>query len=132
LDIFYSDTGFTRSVAAGGFQTTYSATITGSGTSSEIAWASTSNSLFALGGSNTIGAGVGPFRASGGFGTSVGGPAVVAPYSLTIEEIFNDNGGSASFSADANVTLVPEPSSLALLGSGLLLLPLALKWRLRA
>jgi hypothetical protein len=129
LDIFYSDTGFTRSVAAGGFQTTYSATITGSGTSSEIAWANSANTLFALGGGNTIGAAVGPFSASGGFGTAAGGPGIVGSYSLTIEEIFNDNGGSASFSADANVTAVPEPSSLALLGSGLLMLPLGLKWR---
>jgi hypothetical protein len=129
LDIFYSDTGFTGSVAAGGFQTTYSATITGSGTSTEIAWASSADTLFALGLGNKIGTTVGPFSASGGFGTSAGGPGLVGPYSLTIEEIFNDNGGSASFSADANVTAVPEPSSLALLGSGLLMLPLGLKWR---
>jgi hypothetical protein len=100
LDIFYSDTGFTRSVAAGGFQTTYSATITGSGTSSEIAWASSANTLFALGGGNTIGAAVGPFSASGGFGTSAGGPGVVGPYSLTIEEIFNDTAVRGNFRSE--------------------------------
>jgi hypothetical protein len=131
LDIFYSDTGFTGSVAAGGFQTTYSATITGSGTSTEIAWASSANTLFALGLTNKIGATVGPFSASGGFGTSVGGPGEAGPYSLTLEEIFNDNGGSSSFSADANVIATPEPSSLLLLSSGLLMFPLAWEWRRR-
>jgi hypothetical protein len=129
VDIFYSDTNFSAAVPAGGFQTTYSATITGSGTTNEIAWANSSNTLFALGGTNKIGAGVGSFSALGGFGTAAGGPAETGPYSLTIEDILNANGGSASFSTDANVIAAPEPSSLALLGSGLLVLPLALKRR---
>jgi hypothetical protein len=129
VDIFYSDTNFGTAVPAGGFQTTYSATITGSGTTNEIAWANSSNTLFALGGTNKIGSGVGSFSAPGGFGTASGGPAEAAPYSATIEDLFNANGGAASFSTDANVVAAPEPSSLALLGSGLVMLPFAMKRR---
>jgi PEP-CTERM motif len=124
LNIFYSDTNFNIAVPAGGFQTTYSATTTGVGTTNEIAWANSSNTLFALGATNKIGS-IGPFSSPGGFGTASGGPAGTTPYSLTIEDIFTANGGAASYSTDANVTAataaVPEPSSLALLASGLLL-----------
>lgn len=119
LDIFYSDTGFTGSVPAGKFQTTYSATTTGSGATSEIAWANASNSLFATGAGNKIGE-TGPFNAAGGFGTATGGPGISGPYSLTIEEIFTDTSGVVSFSTDANVTKTPEPGSMVMLGTGLL------------
>jgi hypothetical protein len=129
LDILYSDTNLNLSVSAGNFQTTYSATIAGNGTTSELAWANASNTLFALGGTNKIGS-VGPFSGSGGFGTAAGGPAAVSPYSLTIEEIFTAaSGNPTAFSADANVTAVPESSSLFFVGAGLLLLPIALKRR---
>jgi PEP-CTERM motif len=127
LDIFYSDINFTPTVSAGNFQTTYSATISGSGNTNEIAWASNSDALFALGGSNIIGSKLEPFSAFGGFGTAAGGPAEVSakPYSLTIEDIFTANGGASTFSTDADVTAsVPEPSSLVLLGSGLLVIGL--------
>jgi hypothetical protein len=129
LEIFYSATGFNASVSAGGFQTTYSATVTGSGNTNEIAWANNTNTLLALGASNKIGAGVGPFSAPGGFGTSTGGPGQVSatPYSLTIEDVLTaGTSGSSSFSTDANLTgnltAVPEPSSLVLLGLGLLVM----------
>jgi hypothetical protein len=122
LDVFYSAIGFNVSVPAGGFQTTYSSTQTGGGTTREIAWADSTNTIFGGGippvGADHIGS-VGTFSAPGGFGTASGGPAEVAPYSLTIEDIFTASGGS-SFSTDANVTATPEPSSLLLLLSGLI------------
>lgn len=132
LKIFYSDTNFNVPVAAGDFQNAYSATFggSGSGTTNELAWASSTNSLFALGGANKIGSGVGPFSGTNA-GTAVGGPAETAPYSLTVEDTFTDTTGSVSFSTDTNVTATPEPSSLVLLGAGLLMLPMALKWHLR-
>jgi len=120
LNVFYSDTGFSTPVSTGGFQTTYSATMTGGGTTNEIAWANSGNTLFGLGAANKIGSGVGLFSASGGFGTSSGGPAEVAPYSLTIEEILNANNSTSSFGTDADVTATPEPAISLLLGTGLL------------
>jgi hypothetical protein len=131
LDIFFSDIGFNVSVPAGGFQTTYSSTQTGGGTTREIAWADSTDTIFGGGLPSGIGAdhigsvgSVGsPFSTPGGFGTASGGPAEgPTAYSLTIEEIFTA-GGTSSFSTDANVTAtVPEPSSLALLASGLLIM----------
>jgi PEP-CTERM motif len=132
LVILYSDVGFMGPVSAGGFQTTYSATLTGSGTTTEIAWATSNNLLFTKGAANLIGSAVGPFSASGGFGTVTGGPAeLTPPYSLTIQETFNANSGISSFSGDANITATPEPSSLVLFGTGLLMVPMGLKRRLR-
>jgi hypothetical protein len=125
LDVFFSDTGFTASVPAGDFQTTYSGTLTGSGTTRAITWADSTNTLFGGGLPTGIGADhlgtVGPFSAPGGFGTASGGPAETGTYSLTIEEIFTaGTSGTSSFSTDANVIATPEPSSLLLLSSGLI------------
>jgi hypothetical protein len=118
LDIYYSDTNFNVAVPAGGFQTTYSATLSGNGTTSETAAVGSSNALFSMG--STIGT-VGPFSPVGGFGTATGGPATSGTYSLTLEDTFNAASGIAtSFSSDANLTATPEPGTLALLGSGLL------------
>lgn len=127
LDILYSDTGFNVTVPAGGFTTTYSATLSGGATTSEIAWANNTNVLFAKGGSNIVGPS-GTISGSGGFVSVTDGPSEVSstPYSLTIEDIFTASStGASSISADANLTgvsgvSVPEPSSLALLASGLL------------
>jgi hypothetical protein len=122
LDVFYSDTGFTASVPAGGFQTTYSGTLTGSGTTRAITWADSTDTLFGGGipplGTDHLGT-VGPFGGPFGGGTASGGPAETGTYSLTIEDIFTAGSGSSSFSTDANVTATPEPSSLLLLSSGL-------------
>jgi opacity protein-like surface antigen len=133
LNILYSDTSFTVPVPAGQFENGYSSTVggTGSGSTSEIAWANNSNTLFGLGATNKIGTGLGPFSGTNA-GITVGGPASAAPYSLTIEDIFTDTSGFVSFSTDANVTETPEPSSLILFGLGLLMFPMALKQRQRA
>jgi hypothetical protein len=126
LDIFYTAQNFTAAVPALGFQTTYSSTQTGAGTTRAITWADSTNTLFGGGippvGADHLGS-VGSFSASGGFGTVSGGPAEgPAPYSLTIEEIFGASGGVSSFSANGNITEapVPVPPALLLLSSGLL------------
>jgi hypothetical protein len=121
LDIFYSDTNFNVPVAAGSFQDGYSATIsgTGTGTTSEIGWANSGNTLFGLGLANKIGSTVGPFSSTAA-GTTLGGPASAGPYSLTIEDIFTASSGPVSFSTDASVTATPEPSEALMLGTGLL------------
>ena len=124
LDVFLTDTGFTTPVPAGGFQTTYSATDTGGGSTRAVTWADSTNTLFGGGLPTGIGADhlgtVGPFSGSGGFGTASGGPAESGTYSLTIEEILTAGAsGTSSFSTDGNITATPEPSSLLLLLSGL-------------
>jgi hypothetical protein len=132
LNIFYSDTNFTVPLSAGKLQDAYSSTVggSGSGTTSEIAWANGSNTLFGLGATNKVGTGLGPFSGTNA-GVTIGGPALVGPYSLTIEDIFSDASGSVSFSSDADLTPTPEPSSFILFGLGLVTIPMALKWGLR-
>lgn len=115
LTISYSDIGFTAAVPAGGFSTTFSATIAG-GSTSQSAWDDTTNTLF---GTGTLIGSVGPFIPPHGSGTvSGGGPAGPAPYSLTITDYIA--AGSHGVSLDGNITTVPEPSSLVLFGTGLL------------
>jgi hypothetical protein len=128
LDVFYTAQNFTQVVPTLGFQTTYSSTQTGAGTTTRaITWADSTNTLFGGGipplGADQLGS-VGTFSAPGGFGTVSGGPGEgPSAYSLTIEEIFNANSSNvASFSVNGNLTAaaVPVPPSLALLASGLL------------
>jgi len=127
LDVFYTAQNFTATIPALGFETTYSSTQTGPGTTRAITWADSTNTLFGGGvppvGADHLGS-VGSFSSPGGFGTATGGPSEgPSPYSLTIEEIFNANSSDvASYSANGNITAapVPVPPSLALLASGLL------------
>jgi hypothetical protein len=127
LQVFLTDTGFNVPVSAGGFQTTYSATDSGSGSTRAVTWADSTNTAFGGGlptgiGTDHLGT-VGPFTGAGGFGTAAGGPAESGIYSLTIEEILTaGTSGTSSFSVDGDITAIstPEPSSLALLASGLL------------
>jgi len=61
--------------------------------------------------------------ASGSFsGTLTGpGPGITGPYSVTERLVLTPNGArSLSFSANASLNPVPEPSTVLLLGSGLL------------
>ncbi len=123
LDIYLSDTGFTQPTPD--FNTYFSSTQTGVGTSSQMAWFDPSNTLF---GTSTAIATVGSFTGLGAFAGSGSGPgpgasssAGPSPYALTIEDIFNPNGGAASFGATGDITAAPEPSSLILFGTLLLL-----------
>jgi hypothetical protein len=117
LKIDYSDINFNVPVGAGGFSTTFSSTQTGPGSTSESAWVSNSNTLFAK--TSLIGT-VGPFSGSN-HATVTGGSAGVAPYSLTLEQVFSDaTGGSVSFSVDGNITATPEPVSIAFLATSLI------------
>jgi hypothetical protein len=117
LDIKYSDVGF--SPASPGYQTTYSSTMTGSNASTtESAYYSNSNTLFTE--STLIGT-VGPFTTSNA-GSASGGAGSVAPFSLTLDQMFSDvGGGAASFSVDGNLTAVPEPAAVMLFGTVLAL-----------
>ena len=106
LHIIYSDINFAAAVAAGGFTTTYSATITGTGTTSESAFADNTNTLFGEPVAGLIGT-VGPFGAPGGFGTKSGGPAGIPTYSLTLDQVFSGSD-SSSFSVDGNIRTCPN------------------------
>jgi len=116
LQVWFGDTSF--NVPATGFQSDYSATITGSSAStSQKAWVDNTNTI--LGTGSLIGT-IGPFTSTGS-GTVFGGGAGIPPYSLTLEQIFSAGGHSASFSADGNITAVPEPGAVVLLGTALVL-----------
>lgn len=128
LDIYYSDRNFTQAVST--FNTAYSLTsaITGTGSTSEGAWYSAGNGIFAT--TSLIGM-VGPFTSTGSGTMSGGGPAGPAAYSLTLEEVFTASGTGADFSVDGNITgNVPEPASLLLLGGCLLVVGRKLAARL--
>jgi len=132
LDIFLSDTGFTQPVAAGGFINTFSSTQTGTAASAtQNAWVSTLNTLFGTG--SSIGTVV-PLTGAGFVGGAAQGGSAAGPgaYALTIEDIFSAGGQSASFSADGNITSVPEPASVALFGAALALVASRLRRRKQA
>jgi hypothetical protein len=118
LHVIFSDINFTIPILAGGFNTTFSANVTGAGTASESAFVDNTNTLFGEPGTGLI-ATVGPITAPGGISTKSGGPAGVPNYALTLDQVFS--GAGSTFSTDSNVTNVPEPASVVLLG-GLLLL----------
>jgi hypothetical protein len=121
LDVLYSDKNF--SPANPSFITGYSTTISGSGngSTSESAYFSNSNNLFQ---ETTLIGTVGPFTSSNG-GTATGGTGSVAPYSLTLAQVFTHGSGTnpISFSSDGSVssTVVPEPAAVMLLGTVLVL-----------
>ena len=117
LHALFSDINF--SPANPSFITQYSTTMTvtsGTASTSESAYFSNANTLFTE--STLIGT-VGPFNATGS-GSATGGIGSVAPYSLTLDQVFN-SGGSAIFSSDGSVASVPEPGAVMLFGTVLAL-----------
>ena len=114
LDVQYSDINFSPSNPA--FLTQYSATLNGTGSTSERAYFSNSNTQFA---ETTLIGLVGPFTATN-HGSATGGVGSVAPYSLTLDQVFTDSGSAVSFSVDGSVSSVPEPGAVILLGTVLL------------
>jgi PEP-CTERM motif len=132
LSIAFGDINFAVPVNAGGFAMTYSATITGEGTTSQSAYFDNSNVTF---GTTNLISRIGPLGAPSGGETATGATIAAVPdYSLTLAETFTDVGGGTAFSVDgnttavpefqalsvdANLTAVPEPGALAIFGSAL-------------
>jgi hypothetical protein len=77
------------------------------------------NTLF---GTGTTGPTLGPFSGGAFSGSaSVGIPPMSAPYSLTMKTVVTHAGGvGVTTSLDADLNVVPEPSTLLLLGCGLI------------
>jgi hypothetical protein len=114
LDIQFSDINF--SPASPAFVTGYSLTsLTGTGSTSESAYYSNSDDLFAE--TTLIGA-VGPLTGVGG-STVSGGVGSVAPYSLTLDQVFAADTSSAAvdYSVDGQISSVPEPGAVILFGT---------------
>lgn len=115
LTVMLSDTGFTQPVTQ--FLNKYSLTSgTGSDSTSQTAYFDTNDSLFGTSGL------IGTVTLTGlvGKGSVIGGgPAGPSPYSLTLSDTFTP-GSNVGYSADGNITPVPEPASLLLFGTALL------------
>lgn len=119
LTIELSDINF--NVASPTLMNNYSATDSGTASTSQTAWWG-ANTYFDT--THSLGT-VGPFDGAGTFaGSSSGaGPGAGSiPYSLTIEQVFAGctGAGCVSYSSDGSITGVPEPGSIALLGGALL------------
>jgi hypothetical protein len=128
LIVTYSDINFNTPVPIGDFLQTFSTTDSGPGTATENAWFDNTNTLF--GTQNSIGT-VGPFGTSNIGFTSGGTVAAVPNYSLTLQQVFTDTSATSavSFSADGNITAVPEPAAVVLFGSLLALCATGLRRR---
>jgi hypothetical protein len=112
LSISYSDINFVADPL--GYGTDYSATIAGSGSTSQSAYWDGSNTIF--GTANLIGT-VGPFITTN-HGSAFSAGSSTAPNSLTLEQAFTAVGTSGvSFSVDGDVYSTPEPGAIILLGT---------------
>ena len=119
LSISYSDINFVADPA--GYGTDYSATIAGSGSTSQSAYWDSSNTIFGTANltSHLIGT-VGPFITTN-HGSASSAGSFTKPNSLTLEQAFTAVGTSGvSFSVDGDVYSTPEPGAVILLGTVLL------------
>lgn len=114
LTIMASEVGYTGPINGGLFSSSFSAGGTTSGTVTLTAYLDDSNTLF--GTTSSLGT-LGTFTGGAFSGSTSGSASATDPFSLTVSATITHQGaGSSSFDA----VLVPEPSSLLLLGSGLL------------
>jgi hypothetical protein len=138
-DINYGVNGFTAPTGLGTLSATQSGTMTNGaagGTQTFRSWERNDNGLTAgptgatavsLTNPCTFTAAAPPVQACSGPTLTIGSPNVTAPYALTSEEIINTPLGSiTSFTGTTALTATtvtaPEPTSVLLLGTGLLLL----------
>ena len=121
LHVIFSDIGFNAVWPPITLDTDYSATINGSGSTSESAYYSNTDALFAE--THLIGT-VGPFTATNHGSAFDSSHNQTAPYSLTLDQVFSAGAncatGGCSFSVDGDISGVPEPASVSLLGGVLL------------
>lgn len=114
ISIMFSETGFVGTPAITGFSTKVGGTTAGSFTLDSFY--DPSNALF--GQANPL-ANLGPFGAGAFSGTEQNSASTGPLYSLTLKANILHNGpGTTSF--DAELTPVPEPGTIVLLGAGLL------------
>jgi hypothetical protein len=128
LLVEYSDINFNVAVPAGGFTTTYSSTQAGTGSTLQKAWFDNGNTLFTQ---TTLIGTVGPFTSSNVGHASGGAIASDSSYSLTLAQFFSGGTNGTQYSVDGNITAVPEPVSVSLLGGVLLVTVGAIRRKMR-
>jgi PEP-CTERM motif len=129
LSISMSGTNFTQPVSANGFITTYTTLAKSgvAGSTTQVSYDDTTNTFFGTG--TTIGT-LGPLTGVGTRSAVGGGPAGPGQYSLTIDDTFKAGGSNATFSTFGNIAATPEPGSMLLFGTGLLVAVGVLRRRL--
>jgi hypothetical protein len=116
LSIELSDNGFTTPVVAWDLAAS-GHLVSGSGTATYSAYTD-SNSLF---GTTTLIGTLGPFSSPyATHGTFAAAPPATNPYSLTELVVLTSSSSNTEWSTDSSIAPVPEPTSLALMGSGLI------------
>jgi len=113
LEALFSDTGFTT--VPGSATSTYSGTDAGTGNSATgNAYVDNSNTLFGEPAAGKLSPTI--VGVNGFVGSSNSALAVVAPYSLTIDDVFAAGAG-VRYSTDHNIGVTPEPAAVLSLGT---------------